>query len=341
MFGFFNKDYRHHMEKGEKYLQQGRYVDAKYSFNNALEKVDKTTGEGKICEASLLGKLVFINNTLAEMNLKEAQHSIDNEDFTKANEHLQIVLELAEDVTLREKAEKLLAHPVVLNDSDVLSNINGGCSGCKSSHAEAFESSATSIDDDAHLSLEEKFELLISTLPYPLSERYASLGKEFACSYVSIHDGQDDKALKALEQILQKAENDIIYYELALINYRQGDINCCERYLKKAIELKPDNPLCYLALVQLLIEKDHASESIPLLNHMIDSNLLPGQAHLILGDVYYSLGDEQKTIDILSKALALPGMARPAAEALVPLLLKTGRSQEADFLKKQYLNKCC
>lgn len=341
MFSLFKKDYRHYLAKGEKYLQQGRYVDAKFSFHKALEAVDKSSSEGKSNEAWLLTKLSDINNSLAAMNLKEAEYAVNCGNRGKADEHLQIVMELAEDVTLREKAEKLSANLVSRNDIHNLSNNNNACSSCKGSHVQTAESMASSFHADSHLSMEEKFDLLTSTLPAPLPERYASLGKEFACCYLSINDGEDDKALPILEQLLQYTEDDILYYELALIKFRQNDFINCEQYLKRAIAINSQNPLCYLALVQLKIESGSFADAIPLLEHMIMSNLLSGQAQIILGDVYAMLGEDVKASEIFSVALSLPGISREAAERLVPLLLKQDRVPEAEYIKKQFLKKCC
>jgi tetratricopeptide (TPR) repeat protein len=341
MFSFFKKDYRHYLTKGEKYLQEERYADAKFAFATALEKIDASSGDGKGDEALLRTKLSHINNSLADLNLKEAQYALNSGNQGKANEHLQIVMELAEDGALREKAEKLAASISSENDFHNLNNNNNGCSSCKTSHLHVPETAESGFDADSHLSPEEKFELLISTLPAPLPERYASLGKDFAYCYLYIHDGKDDKALPILEQLLRISENDILYYELSLIKYRQNDSASCEENLKRAIAINPQNPLCYLALVQLRIDGGHYAETIPLLQHMIASNLLSNQARIILGDVYLSLSEEAKATDVFSEALSLPGIAREAAERLLPLLVKEGRLNEAEYLKKQYLKKCC
>lgn len=341
MFNFFKRDYRHHLEKGEKYLQQGRHMDAKFSFVQALEKIDTSGNGGKEDESLLRAKLAEINNTLAGMNLREAEYSINSGSYAKAEEHLQMVMELAEDVALREKAEKLSAQMSSQNDFHNLNNNNNACAGCKTSHLQVTENVEEGFDVDSHLSPEEKFELLIGTLPAPLPGRYASLGKDFACCYLLIHDGEDDKALPILEQLLSSSEDDILYYELALIKFRQKDFTSCDKYLKRAVAINPENPLSYLALVQLRIEGGEYREAIPLLEHMITSDLLGNQARIILGDIHLLLGEEVEATAIFSKALSLPGISREAAERLHPLLVKTGRSEDAEYIKKQYLKKCC
>ncbi len=310
-------------------------MDAKFSFNTALEKINTSNSDGRGEEALVLAKLSEINNSLANLNLQEAEYALNSGNPIKAEEHLQMVLELAEDVALREKAEKFAANIASRNDFHNLNN-NNGCSGCHTSHG-----TESSFHADSHLSMEEKFELLVSTLPAPLPERYASLGKEFACCYLSIHDGEDDKAQPILERLLRSTEDDILFYELALIKFRQNDFSSCEDLLKRAIAINPQNPLCYLALVQLRIETGQVADAIPLLEQMIQSDILSGQARIILGDVTAMLGEDDKAIDIFSTALSVHGISREAAERLLPLLVKQGRPADAEYIKKQYLKGCC
>ena len=156
-----------------------------------------------------------------------------------------------------------------------------------------------------------------------------------------IHDGDDVKALQILEELLSENENDILLYELALIKYRCDEIIDCERFLRRAIGIDSSNPLCYLGLVQLLIDSDRLHEVIPVLNHMIEFGLLSDQALVLLGDVYVMTGDDLKAIDYLSKALSAPGVARGAAEKLVSLLEKHDRVEEAAYISKRYLKACC
>ncbi|WP_232279002.1 tetratricopeptide repeat protein [Geotalea uraniireducens] len=334
----FQKNYRYYMEQGDKFLQEGRFADAKYSYGEAIDKIDTTNDAGKADMLRLQNKIIIVNDGLADLNLLEAEHAINCNDRSKAEDHLLLVMELAEDVTIREKAGKLLENLTVQNHSTNLINNNNGCFGCKSSAEELSENSHVSDDQ---LSMEDRFELLIHTLPAPLPERYAALGKKFACAYLLIHDGDDVKALQILEELLSENENDILLYEAALIKYRCGEIIDCERFLRQAISINPSNSLCYLGLVQLLIDSDRLHEVIPVLNHMIEFGLLSDQALVLLGDVYVMIGDDLKAIDNFSKALSSPGVARGAAEKLVSLLKKHDRVEEAAYISKRYLKACC
>ena len=107
--------------------------------------------------------------------------------------------------------------------------------------------------------------------------------------------------------------------------------------LRQAIGLNSANPLCYLGLVQLLTETGRLTESLPVLQFMIDHRLLVEQAMIFQGDVHQNLGNIDTAMDTYAQALELPLVAKAAAERLVPLLQKKNRIDDAAFLFKKYL----
>jgi hypothetical protein len=74
---------------------------------------------------------------------------------------------------------------------------------------------------------------------------------------------------------------------------------------------------------------------------MIEKRILADQAMVLLGDVYLLSGDDNKAIESYSSALAIPKIARAAAEKLIPLMESQGRSEEASYLFKKFLKGCC
>jgi len=74
---------------------------------------------------------------------------------------------------------------------------------------------------------------------------------------------------------------------------------------------------------------------------MISTGLIPDQARLMLGDVYLLLQDGKRAEECFSQLLSAPGVARQAAERLIPMLEKQGRSEEAAYLAKKFAKGCC
>jgi predicted Zn-dependent protease len=188
---------------------------------------------------------------------------------------------------------------------------------------------------------EQQFHLLVNTLPYPLPERYESMGREFASAYLLAHDEQLEAAHALYKRLLNENENDIILYELAVLEYRAGNRAGCEKYLDRAVKLNNSNPLCYLTLSQLYAESKRFPEAVSVLKFMIEREYLSEQASVMLGDVYIAQGDTEGAIEVFSRGLQIPALKKVAAERLVAILGALNRTEEAAFIAKSYLKGCC
>lgn len=333
----FRKDAASCLEKGEKLLAAGRFAEARLSLEDALERIDASAPDGAIMAAVIREKMVVTGNRLAEMNLQEAEHYLKLGEFAKADEHLNLSLDLADDVTIRDKAVKLFASLQKKIPHEHHHGTKGGCGGCggtASQHSEMIE------PGDDGLSDMDRFELLVRPLPGDLPERYASLGEEFAAGYLAAHDGDQATAAKLFERLLASGESDILLYELAILSHQGGDGRRCETLLRRAFALNDANPLCNLSLVQLLTENGRFNEAVPLLERMVERGILPDQAGIFLGEIYRVRGENEQAIAQFSQLLSSP-LKREAAERLVGLLEANGRSREAALVAKQYLKGGC
>ena len=337
LFGF-NKDYRYYQEKGDRYLQDERYADARDAFAEAMQKMAECNAGDVSMGSMLREKFAETGNKLGELNLSEAEHALSNGDYIKAEDHLRIVTELAEDAALREKAEELLTELVTESPRNKINDTSHSCFSCGDDSAQsAHESHAV----DKQLAAEDRFSLYIHTLPGDLAERYAGLGENFAHGCILNLDGDGEGALKVFAELSVEEDNDILDYEIAIIYYRKGDLKNCERLLRKAIELNGLNPLCHIGIVQLLVETNRAVESLTFLEQMINADLLPDQARLLRGDVYLLLEDETRAVESFSQVLSSSKHAKEAAEKLIPLLEKQGRPEEAAYIAKKFMKGCC
>lgn len=334
---FFTKDYRFYFERGEKYFAEEKFADARHEYQEALLRLNDEPEGISTAGSEIRNRLTETGNRLALLNLSEAEFAISRGDYAKAAEHLDLVAELAEDPSIEKTAEGLRGR-IKTDAPAVESNTPGhGCAGCATG-------SVTASDNDLvpeFLSPQERFELLVQTLPGPLQKRYAGLGERFATGYLMVHGGDEEAGIQILQDLLHEDENDILLYEIALSRFRAGNLSDCETLLWRAFELNSENALCCLGLVQLLTEAGRLEESLPILDHMIDRHLLIEQSLLFLGDVRQGLGDAAGAIESYSKALTYSTASRAAAERLVPLFEKQGRKEDAEFVAKRYLKGCC
>jgi tetratricopeptide (TPR) repeat protein len=335
----FGKDFNHYLEKGDKYLADERFSDARNAYGEALDKIE-AGGEADLSQIETVRqKISLTGNMLGRLNLVEAEHALAGGDRKKAGEHLRIILDLADDVTIRENADRLLTEL----DSEVpeaahVTTVHK-CVSCEGSGVETGNDDLHGIDDN--ISREDRLALYFQTLPEDLPERYAGMGEEFARGCILNLEGNREGALRVFEELSADTENDILNYEKAIICFYMGDSEKCEQLLLKAIGLNPVNPLCHIGLVQLYTETGRGGEALQALERMISSDVVSEQARMMQGDVYTLLRDDSNAIESYSKLLTSPKYAREAAERIVPLLEKQGRTEEAAYLAKKYAKGCC
>lgn len=333
----FRKDAEAYREKAEKFLAAGRFADARSAFEDALDALDTGDAGAASLETALLGRLAETGNRLAEMNIEEARHYLAKGDSAKACEHLDLAIDLAEDVTIREKAEMLRVPLTVEAPAVHHHHHGGGCSGCKGGDQQQPDYADVSPES---LSTADRFELLVRPLPGDLPERYLHLGEDFAAGYLAADSGDTATARTIYENLLRVSENDILLYEMALLSHGDGDAKECETLLRRALDVKSTNPLCNLGLVQLLAEAGRFDEAVPLLQSMVEREILAEQAMMFLGDIHAARRESEQAIDYYSHLLGGP-LKRDAAERLAGLLAECGRTEEAEYVAKQYLKGCC
>ncbi|MBI1922443.1 MAG: tetratricopeptide repeat protein [Geobacter sp.] len=334
MFGsLFKKGPEQLVKKAESYLSQGRFAEARIAFLDALEKLGPDAPEA----ASVRKGIADAGNSLALMNIDEAEHVLNVGGMDKAREHLELAIKLAEDVTIREKAEITLNSSFFQSEPAQAKIVSHACSSCGPHGAETHVSS----ESEAHeLSLREQFELAVHTLPGDLPRRYLGMGEKFASGYLKSMDDDADGALSIYHELLQNGENDILLYECAVLHHRQGDNPKAEQMLLNALGLNPSNPLCRMTLVEFLAETGRYSEAASELEKMIEQDIQREQARLFLADIRQATGDITAAIDLYSQMLSTP-LGKAAAERLVPLLDQSGRTGEAKALAKHFLKGCC
>jgi len=334
----FSKDYNHFLKKGDKYLADERFADARNAYGDALEKLE-ASGEADISRIEAVRrKIALTGNMLGRMNLVEAEHALSGGDGKKAEEHLRIILELADDETLRENAERLLAGPGFEAPDAAPVKAVTNCAGCVGEEVASGNDDLHVTDDS--ISREDRLALYFQTLPGDLPERYAAMGEEFGRGCLLNLEGDEEGALGVFEELSADTENDILCYEKAILYFHSGDTGTCEQLLLKALDLNPVNPLSNIGLVQLYTEIGRAPEALKVLERMIASDVVPEQARLMQGDVYTLLQDEANAVESYSQLLTSPRLAKEAAERIVPLLVSQGRSEEAAYLVKKFTKSC-
>lgn len=337
---FFSKSFEQLLAKGNSLFKDEHYAEARQYYFDALKKIEDLTEKEQ--DRSYIQVMISkCGNLLAEMNICEAEAALRSGNGAKATEYLLLSLELADDVCIREKAEQLIASLKQTSSTDNNESVppeKHSCSTCSSSHQHTPETSQILPD---HLHSHEQFQLFINTLPGDLPHRYSSLGEEFAEAYLLSHSGDSSKALNIFRQLLSTNDNDIILYETAILEYKEGRRDVCESLLRRALKLNEANPVCNLSLAQLFADTGRFEEAAALLKSMMDRMILYEQSLVMLADVYAAKGDQENAINLLSSGILMPALKKASAERLVPILASQGRNEEVAYIVKTYLKGCC
>lgn len=336
---FFSKNASQLQAKGDKLFAAGHFADARHLYIEALDKLGDSVQTPE--HQYLCAQISRAANSLAELNIVEAESAMRSGNMQKGLEHLHLCLELADDVSVREKAEALLATSNNANQNRVVEHKasgDHGCATCSSATTAGTELHAPAV---GHLSAAEQFQLLVNALPGDLPHRYGQLGEKFASAYLLAHEDNGIEALAIFKELLLTGENDIILYEMALLHFRGGDAAGCEKLLLRALQLNDTNPVCHLGLAQLYIDAARYNEALATLTTMLERDMLADQALVMSGDVRALMGDYDRAIEIFTTALASPALKKIAAERLVQILAGQGREEEAAYLAKTYLKGCC
>ena len=337
---FFKKDYAKIKIKADSLYTSGHFAEARSRYLDALALINETS-EKESEQSMLQERIADTGNRLAEMNIEEAEAAFRGGNDLKAIEHLQLALELAVDVSLRQKAENMLQPSIIINqkgEEKAPAHKAHGCATCSPTNHKT-DDILSDIQDS--LPPSEKFQLLINTLPGDLPQRYAQLGEKFASAYLLAHDDKFNEADRLFSELLKSGESDIVLYEKGTLYFRAGDLAGCELLFKHSLRLNNSNPLAHLGLAQLYADTRRFDEASEVLSDMMRADILPEQSLIMQGDIFTAQGLYEKAVAIFTPALENPVLKKTAAERLVHLLTAQGRETEAAYLAKTYLKGCC
>jgi predicted negative regulator of RcsB-dependent stress response len=344
----FSKNSDDYLTKGDRLFDAHRFYEARTLYEKGLEACRDMDGDaaGQETPALFAARITAANDSLAGLNIDEAEHAIRQGRHAKAAEHLELAQSLSNAPTVREKAERLLAllpenaaKPTPADAAAPEAAAGGGCTTCSSSSCN--ETGSDIPPDHPDMSREDYYDLLIRQLPEIMYKRYAQLGEKFVTLYLAASRDEHHTTLNMLEEWYQDqgSDGDIYSYEKGMILHRLGRINESEAWLRASIKQNRENPLPWLGLALLLVDTNRLGEAAGMLDHMSTQNLFREQAMMMRGEVSLMSGDSQGAIDRFAQLLTTP-LARAAAEKLYAVLIQCGRQPEAAQVFKRYLGGC-
>lgn len=232
-----------------KAVAQKRFADAKLF---AEQLTDQSLSEAEVAEVELLR--IAAGDGLARLNLDEALGLQRCGNFELAAEHLHLAQEQVCSVELRKNIEQALAAEPLVPEIDA-SVMNPSTSDPLASGSACVSQTTTLLnDEDAMFGDDEsQLELILTSYPDDLAERYASKSEIFKKAFLLSHAGLDESALPVWQQVEVAEQDDLYWFELGSLFARTGELQEALPALETALGKNPELILAIEALVPVLI----------------------------------------------------------------------------------------
>jgi len=260
-----------------KAMEQKRFADARLL---AEKLIDQSLNEAEQVEIEQLR--IAAGDGLAELNLAEALGLQSCGLFEQAAEHLQLAQEQVCNAELGKKIEQAIAaEPLVPEISSIEEERLTACASC-SPQTRPLQNAEDAICGDD----ESQLELILSSYPADLAERYAGKNKIFKAAFLLSHAGQDEQALPLWQQVEAAEQDDLYWFELGSLLGRTGQLQEACPALEMALEKNPELLLAIEALVPILIGLDDYSLAEERLQKFLDQGVDPAFCYAQLTSLY-------------------------------------------------------
>lgn len=260
-----------------KAIAQQRFADARLF---AEQLADQPLGEPETVEVEKLR--IIARDGLAELNLNEALGLQCSGDFEQAADHLRLAQEQVCSADLREKIEQALAaEPLVpeIDSADV--EHSGSCATCFS-QPRPLQKDEESMPADAEIQLE----LILTSYPVDLAERYLTKSETFKTAFLLSHAGQDEQALPLWQQVEKADQDDLYWFELGALLARNGNLKEACSSLEMALEANPEMLLAIEALIPVLVATGDFQLAEERLQQLLSQGIVPSFCHAQLTSLY-------------------------------------------------------
>ena len=313
--GFFGKIFGGggaSLESLRKAVAQQRYADARLL---AEQLTEQSLAEDETAEIEKLK--VVAGDGLAELNLNEALGFQRSGDFEQAAEHLHLALEQVYSTELREKiSHALSASPegAVADDNDGGVGLSS-CASC-SSQPQPLDNAEDAIFGDD----ESQLELILTSYPEELAERYLTKGATFKSAFLLSHAGEDEQALPLWQQVDPTDQDDLYWFELGSLHARCGQLEEACTALEAALESNSEFLLAIEALIPVLSASGDYSLAEQRLQQLLEQGIDPAFCYAELAQIYVHQRNFTAAADFTRQALNAgnrePGFIMLAAAVL-------------------------
>ncbi len=295
--GFFGKIFGGggaSLEGLRKAVSQQRYAEARLL---AEQLADSGLSDEEAAEVEQLKAVA--GDSLAELNLNEALGFQNCGDFGRAAEHLTLALEQVCSPDLRQKIEQALAEtPAVAAVGEEKDGFGSSCASCSSQPQPLDNIEDALIGDD-----ESQLELILTSYPEPLAQRYLAKGATFRSAFLLSHAGDDERALPLWQQVAEDEQDDLYWFELGSLLARSGQLDEARNALEMALEANPEFLFAIEALIPVLSASGDYSLAEQRLQQLLDQGIDPAFCYAELAQIHVQQRDFPGAANFVRQAL--------------------------------------
>ncbi len=309
------------LEGLRKAMDQKRFADARLL---AAELLGQDLAEAERVAVEQLQ--VAAGDGLAQLNLDEGLGFQRAGETGRAAEHLELALEQACSAELRQAIETALANePVVPTIEPPENKQNGSCSSCGPQEVEPLGSDDLELPD-----LDSQIELILTSYPPQIAERYQQKGEQFLQAFMLSHSGQDEEALPLWEKVSAPEQDDLYWFELGAAQTRSGLNKQGRKSLEKALQLNPELLPATELLIQLLVSRGEVDTALKKLQQMLAAEQSPTFCHIQLTLVRLQRKEPELALGHARQALAAGVLDGNFLQLTASLLEQAGELEEAE-----------
>lgn len=171
--------------------------------------------------------------------------------------------------------------------------------------------------------------LLISA--YGQDSRPGSEAENMVLSAVSLMNENDIEGARSVlfKLLAQDADNDAAWYYLGMTSLMSQEVSEAEEYLKKAVELDPDNFWYRYRLAGLYGATQRQELTVDMYEKLLEDFPKRSELYLDMVDLYAAQGEYEKALDTINQVETVFGVTENLVMYRFNLLRRMGRHEEA------------
>lgn len=284
-----------------KAIEQNNFAEASFL---AEQLAEQALDEVEAAEVEQLR--IAAGDGLARLNLNEALGMRNSGDLDLAEEHLQLALEQAVSLELRQLVEQTLAETPLIPEVEVASaGAGSSCASCGPQPSVSLAAESAELPDQA-----SQIELVLTSYPPLLAERYRQKSDGFLQAFLLSHSGDDAAALPLWQQVSAAEQDELYWFESGAALARSGNLKEARSGFEKALQLNAGLVFATEALVAVLLGLGEAEKAQQHLQQMLAKGQDPAFCHAQLALLYLQQQQSEQAGEHVRLALAA-GVADP------------------------------